>query len=99
MEDDKREKGYIDYKTIDESNDEQRENKYKNVVDLAYAIDSWRIFPRIFISVYIYLVYAVVVWFMALENPSTQQAGLVSVMTGVGAAWFGLYTKTKGDGQ
>jgi len=87
----------VDRKSVSINSSEK--NKYQNMIDLAYAIDAWRIFPRIFISVYIYLVYAVVVWFMALENPSTQQAGLVSVMTGVGAAWFGLYTKTKGDGQ
>jgi len=28
---------------------------------------------------------------MALENPNTQQAGLVSIVIGAGAAWFGLY--------
>lgn len=74
-------------------------NKYQGIIDLARAVDSWRIFPRIFISVYIYLVYEVVTWAMELETMSMEQAGLVSVMTGVGAAWFGLYTKSKGDGE
>lgn len=99
MEDDKRESAYIDYETADELNAKQRKNKYQNWIDLAKAIDAWRIFPRIFISVYIYLVYAVVTWYMALETPSIEQSGLVSVMTGVGAAWFGSYTKTRGDGD
>lgn len=78
---------------------ETSKNTYQKIVDLAKAIDAWRIFPRVFISVYIYLLYETIVWFMSLSEPTTQQAGLISVMTGVGAAWFGLYTKTKGDGD
>jgi len=31
---------------------------------------------------------------MALPDPSTPQAGLVSVLVGTGAAWFGLYVQT-----
>lgn len=67
-------------------------NKYQKTVDLAYAIDQWRIFPRIFISTYIYLLYNVVMWYMALQAPTMEQSGLVSVVVGAGAAWFGLYT-------
>jgi len=66
--------------------------KYRSWIDLAQAVDSWRIFPRIFISVYIILLYQVVHWFMNLSDPNTQQAGLVSIVVGAGAAWFGLYT-------
>ena len=51
----------------------------------------WRIFPRCFISMYIYLLYEVTMWFMALSEPNMAQAGLVSVVVGAGAAWFGLY--------
>jgi len=54
----------------------------------------WRIFPRVFISMYIYLLYDVVQWFMLLSDPNTQQAGLVSVLVGSGAAWFGLYVNS-----
>ena len=67
-------------------------NKYKKWVDMAYAVDQWRIFPRIFISTYIYLLYAVVIWYMDLSNPTMEQSGLVSIVVGAGAAWFGLYT-------
>ena len=67
-------------------------NKYQKTVDLAYAINQWRIFPRIFISTYIYLLYKVVMWYMALQAPTMEQSGLVSVVVGAGAAWFGLYT-------
>lgn len=60
----------------------------------------WRVFPRAFITMYIYLLYKVVTWFMALEAPSMEQSGLVSIVVGAGAAWFGLYvnsTSTKLD--
>ena len=32
---------------------------------------------------------------MALDNPNNAQAGLVSVVVGAGAAWFGLYVNGK----
>ena len=38
--------------------------------------------------------YEVVQWFMSLQDPTTAQAGLVSVITGAGAAWFGLYVNS-----
>jgi len=62
--------------------------------DLAEAFDAWRIFPRVFITVYIVLLYQVTHWFMNLPDPNNAQAGLVSVVVGAGAAWFGLYTGT-----
>jgi hypothetical protein len=43
---------------------------------------------------YIYLLYDVVQWFMLLPDPNSQQAGLVSVLVGSGAAWFGLYVNS-----
>ena len=42
------------------------------------------------------LVYQVTHWFMNLADPNNAQAGLVSVVVGAGAAWFGLYTGTGG---
>ena len=66
-------------------------NKYQGLIDLASAVDSWRIFPRIFITTYIYLLYKSTIWFMALQEPNNAQAGLISVIVGAGAAWFGLY--------
>jgi hypothetical protein len=67
-------------------------NRHQKWIDLAHAIDQWRIFPRAFITMYIYLLYKVVMWYMALEAPTMEQSGLVSVVVGAGAAWFGLYT-------
>lgn len=59
-----------------------------------YWINKLRIFPRVFITVYIYMFYNVVEWFMAIPEPNMAQAGLVSVVTGAGAAWFGLYVNS-----
>ena len=73
-------------------------NQYQRWIDLAHMVDQWRIFPRIFITTYIYLLYKVVIWYMILADPSMEQSGLVSIVVGAGAAWFGLYngsSKTK----
>jgi len=80
----------IDTNTVDSS-----KNRYQGLIDLAKAIDSWRIFPRIFITTYIYLLYKVVIWYMNLANPTMEQSGLVSIVVGAGAAWFGLYTGSR----
>jgi len=64
---------------------------FSKISGLALAVNEWRIFPRIFIVAYIILLFNATDWFMALENPNTQQAGFVSTVIGTGAAWFGLY--------
>ena len=74
---------------------EEGKNKYQSWIDLAEAVDSWRIFPREFLSVYIFLLYYSTMWFMGLPDPNSQQAGLISIIVGAGAAWFGLYTGSK----
>jgi|TARA_R110002020_G_scaffold323525_3_gene539264 hypothetical protein len=80
-------------------NNKEMVNKYQKWVDLAHAVDQWRIFPRIFITTYIYLLYKVVTWYMALPNPTMEQSGLVSIVVGAGAAWFGLYTGSSKKGK
>ena len=79
---------------IDTTHTDSGKNPFQKIIFAAKAIDSWRIFPRIFISVYIYLLYETVMWFMGLENPTTEQAGLVSVVTGIGLGWFSAYVKS-----
>ena len=69
-------------------------NPYQKWIHLARAVDSWRIFPRLFLSVYIFLLYYSVMWFMDLPEPSLEQSGLISIIVGAGAAWFGLYAGT-----
>ena len=80
----------IDTNTVDSS-----KNRYQGLIDLAKAVDSWRIFPRVFITTYIYLLYKVVIWYMDLQAPTMEQSGLVSIVVGAGAAWFGLYTGSR----
>ena len=77
---------------VDTSVKDMGPNPYARLIHLARAIDAWRIFPRMFLTVYIVLLYKVVIWFMALDTPSFEQSGLVSIVVGAGAAWFGLYT-------
>lgn len=79
----------VDTKTVDSS-----KNPYQKWIHLAKAVDAWRIFPRAFLSVYIFLLYYSTIWFMSLENPSLEQSGLISIIVGAGAAWFGLYAGT-----
>jgi hypothetical protein len=70
------------------------EARFQKTKDLASAVDSWRIFPRVFITTYIYLLYSSATWFMELDAPTMEQSGLISVIIGAGAAWFGLYANS-----
>tara|TARA_R100000734_G_C3317030_1_gene109844 strand:+ start:897 stop:1277 length:381 start_codon:yes stop_codon:yes gene_type:complete len=81
---------------IRELEDATNVNPHQKWIHLAQAVDSWRIFPRVFLSVYIFLLYYSTMWFMALEEPSLEQSGLISIIVGAGAAWFGLYAGTSG---
>lgn len=67
-------------------------NPYAKIIHMARAVDAWRIFPRLFLTVYIVLLYKTVIWYMGLPDPTMEQSGLISVVVGAGAAWFGLYT-------
>jgi|TARA_R110002020_G_scaffold162266_4_gene347810 hypothetical protein len=77
----------------------EKVNPYQKWIHLAKTIDAWRIFPRVFVGVYIYLLYAVVIWFMTLNEPNLEQAGLVSVVVGAMAAVFGIYAGTSGQSK
>lgn len=74
-------------------------NPFVTWVHLAKTIDAWRIFPRIFVTVYIVLLYDVVTWFMTLAEPNLEQAGLVSIVVGAMAAVFGIYAGTSGQSK
>ena len=69
-------------------------NPYAKIIHMARAVDAWRIFPRLFLTVYIVLLYKCVIWYMDLADPTMEQSGLISIVVGAGAAWFGLYTGT-----
>ena len=74
-------------------------NPYHKWVHLAKTVDAWRIFPRVFVSVYIVLLYKVVTWFMTLEEPNLEQSALVSIVVGAMAAVFGIYAGTSGQSK
>lgn len=79
---------------IRELEDSTNVNPHQKWIHLARAVDSWRIFPRLFLTVYIFLLYYSTMWFMDLPDPSLEQSGLISIIVGAGAAWFGLYAGT-----
>ena len=74
-------------------------NPYSRWIHLARAIDAWRPFPRLFIILYMYIVYRVIEWYLALAAPTMEQSGLISVVVGAGAAWFGLYLGSNNKGS
>ena len=67
-------------------------NPYSKLIHMARAVDAWRIFPRMFLWTYVVLLYKCVIWYMNLPAPTMEQSGLISIVVGAGAAWFGLYT-------
>ena len=80
--------------------DVKNNNPYQRFIFVAQAVDAWRIIPRAFLGIYMYLLYYTVMWFMDLPNPTFEQSGLISIVVGSGAAWFGLYAGThKKDGK
>ena len=84
---------------IRELEDTKNNNPYQKVIFIAQAIDSWRIFPRIFVVVYIYLMYESVIWFMALPEPNLEQSALVSVVVGAMGVVFGVYSGKSGQSK
>lgn len=79
---------------VDTATTDSSKNPFQWLIHLAKAVDAWRIFPRLFLTVYIILLYKCVIWYMNLPTPSMEQSGLISIVVGAGAAWFGLYTGT-----
>ena len=89
--------GELKQKIMEMENEREPDNPWQKWIWLSQMIDAWRIFPRLFLSVYIYLLYYCTMWFMALEVPTLEQSGLISIVVGAGAAWFGLYAGTAKD--
>lgn len=84
---------------VDAEEEAPKENPYWRWIHLARAIDAWRPFPRLFIILYMYIVYRVIEWYLALSVPTMEQSGLISVVVGAGAAWFGLYLGSNNKGS
>ena len=73
------------------------DNPWQRWIWLSNMVAAWRIFPRAFLSIYMFLLYYCTIWFMELPEPTLEQSGLVSIIVGAGAAWFGLYAGTAKD--
>jgi ABC-type bacteriocin/lantibiotic exporter with double-glycine peptidase domain len=67
-------------------------------MNIADHLNQLRIIPRGMLVTYMIVFYQTVQWFMTLGEPNMAQAGLVSVITGAGAAWFGLYLSSMDTG-
>jgi len=89
--------GELKAKIMEMENEKEPDNPWQKWIWFSAMIDAWRIFPRLFLSVYIYLLYFCTMWFMELPEPSLEQSGLISIVVGAGAAWFGLYAGTAKD--
>jgi hypothetical protein len=76
---------------------QEPDNPWQRYIWFSQMVDAYRIFPRAFLSVYMYLLYYTTFWFMDLPEPSFEQSGLISIVVGAGAAWFGLYAGTAKD--
>lgn len=89
--------GELKQTIMEMENEKEPDNPWQKWIWLSQMVDSWRIFPRLFLSVYIYLLYYCTMWFMELDTPTLEQSGLISIVVGAGAAWFGLYAGTAKD--
>ena len=89
--------GELKAKIMEMENEKEPDNPWQKWIWFSQMIDAYRIFPRVFLSVYIYLLYFCTMWFMELETPTYEQSGLISIVVGAGAAWFGLYAGTAKD--
>jgi hypothetical protein len=70
------------------------ENPFAKWIHFARVLDAYRIFPRLFFTVYIVLSLWSGVWFMGLAAPTAAQAAFMSTLVGAGAGWFGIYCGT-----
>ena len=59
------------------------------------ALNAWRIWPRLIITLYGLAFYRTTEWFMDLPDPTNAQAGFVSVVVGAGAGFYGIYVNGK----
>jgi len=89
--------GELKQKIMEMENEREPDNPWQRWIWLSNMIDAWRIFPRAFLGIYMFLLYYCTMWFMDLQDPSFEQSGLISIVVGAGAAWFGLYAGTAKD--
>ena len=89
--------GELKAKIMEMENEREPDNPWQKIIWFSQIVDAWRLFPRAFLSIYMYLLYYCTFWFMELDVPTLEQSGLISIVVGAGAAWFGLYAGTAKD--
>ena len=59
--------------------------------EYADLLKRFRVFPRLFSLLFLYLLYDVADWFMDMNAPTTEQAGFAATMVATAAAYFKFY--------
>ena len=65
----------------------------------AQKILEWKLIPRLMMLMMSVSAWRVVEWFMTLEDPTSQQAALVSVVTGAMTGAFAVWMNHEGKGD
>ncbi len=71
----------------------------ERLLKIAKLLNAFRVIPRLLMLFYMTMTYQSVMWFTNPDNfpesgPTSEQAILISVIVGAGAAWFAAYTNT-----
>ena len=66
----------------------------QKLLNLAEVVDSWRVFPRIFLSVYLYLLLDINLWYTTLQSPSDLQYSYLQLVWGVITVLTAWYMST-----
>ena len=71
----------------------------ERLLKIAKLLNAFRVIPRLLMLFYMTMTYQSVMWFTNPLNfpesgPTSEQAILISVIVGAGAAWFAAYTNT-----
>ena len=63
-------------------------------LDVAEVLDAYRIFPRLFCLGYGAMVWKIVVWFIGLDAPTTEQTTFVTAITIMSGPILNWYMQT-----
>ena len=63
---------------------------------MSRTFNEWKIIPRMMMLIFTIMSWRVVEWFMSLPDPTTAQAGLVSVVTGAATGAFAVWMNNEG---
>ena len=73
-----------------------RASPWRKWSDFALMLNNYRIFPRLFFGIYMFVFLYIVQWFVGLTDPSGTQVTFATGVLGLSTAVFGLYV-SKGN--